>query len=81
MRPDGERVTYGPDGKLTVSLSVRLPSREKAGPVEFTAYAFNEDRVKSETARFTYSAPASRTTGKPQAYLIAMGVSTSEHAD
>ena len=41
------RIVLGPDGKATRTFTVRLPHREKAGPVEFTAYAFNEDRVKS----------------------------------
>ena len=58
---------------------MRLPSQDQAGPVEFTAYAFNEDRVKSDTAPFTYAAPANPPATRPRAYLIAMGVSASEH--
>ncbi len=52
--------------------------REKPGPVEFTAYAFNEDRVKSAPARVTYDAPARPLSGKPRAYLICMGVGASQ---
>ena len=37
-------------GKTTHSFKVKLPARDKGQPVRFTAYAFNEDRVKSETA-------------------------------
>ncbi len=41
----------------------------------FTAYAFNEDRVKSETMPATRQVPASPLPARPRAYLIAMGVS------
>jgi len=65
-------------GRATRTFTVRLPHREKAGPVEFTAYAFNEDRVKSPTATLRYDAPANPLSGKPRAYLIAMGVSATK---
>src|SRR5205823_1155996 len=71
-------IALEPDGKATRGFTVRLPHREKPGPVEFTAYAFNEDRVKSGTATASYQAPASRLPGKPRAYLVAMGVSACE---
>jgi hypothetical protein len=76
---DGSRVTSSPDGKMAITIPIRLPHRDSAGPVEFMAYAFNEDRVKSETARFTFEAPANPATTKPRAYLIGMGVSVSEN--
>ena len=75
---DANRIALGPDGKATRTFTVRLPHREKPGPVEFTAYAFNEDRVKSATARVTYDAPARPLSGKPRAYLICMGVGASQ---
>ncbi len=78
VKSDGQRVQAGADGKLTVTFPVRLPSRSVPGQAEFTAYAFNEDRVKSETARFTYQAPAKPATTKPRAYLVCMGVSACE---
>ena len=43
---DANRIGLGLDGKATHTFTVRLPHREAAGPVEFTAYAFNEDRVR-----------------------------------
>src|SRR5262249_42014356 len=46
---DTHRIALGPGGRATRTFTVRLPHREKPGPVEFTAYAFNEDRVKSKT--------------------------------
>jgi len=69
---DANRVA---DGAASRVFSVRLPHRESPGPVTFTAYAFNEDRVKSETGTATYQAPANPLRGKARAYLIAMGVS------
>jgi hypothetical protein len=78
VKPDGKRVTQGPDGKMTMKFTVRLPSRSEADDLEFTAYAFNEDRVKSETAKFNYQVPARSAIGKPRAYLVCVGVSACE---
>ena len=75
---DDNRIKLGPDGRATRTFTVRLPHRDKAGPVEFTAYAFNEDRVKSETATHTYDAPANPPSVRPRAYLICIGVSASQ---
>ena len=73
---DANRVT---DGTASRTFSVRLPHREKAGPMEFTAYAFNEDRVKSTTARTRFDAPANPPISRPHAYLICMGVASSQN--
>jgi WD40 repeat protein/uncharacterized caspase-like protein len=69
------RVDLSTAGKATRSFHVRLPHRDGPGPVEFSAYAFNEDRVKSETARLVYQAPAHPSSQRPRAYLLCMGVS------
>ena len=58
-----------------------LPSRFDLQKVEFTAYAFNVDRVKSETARKTYTLPQALTPRRGKAYVIAMGVNAYEHED
>src|SRR5207248_3105665 len=43
--------------------------------LNFTAYAFNEDRVKSGTATHQdYEVPKRLTPVKPRAYLLSMGV-------
>lgn len=54
--------------------NVKLPRNTTAKEVEFSAYAFNSDRVKSETARttFTYKPLVSPT--KPKAYVVSVGV-------
>jgi WD40 repeat protein len=78
---DGDRVKLEPGGTLRLSFPARLASRGIEGPVEFMAYAFNEDRVKSETAHFTYKAPPKSLKRRPRAYLVGFGVSASQNAD
>jgi WD40 repeat protein len=91
---DGQVVGYA-DGNLaefsassspfTKTFTVRLP-RNKAGQyVVFSAYAFNNDRVKSETVRSTYKAPAlssaaASSSSKGRAYVISMGVNQHENS-
>jgi len=70
-RPDGRRAVavVGPGGKLTITFDVRLP-REPGRKVQFMAYAFNKDRVKSATTPpAVYTEPAA----KPRAYVVAFG--------
>lgn len=66
------------NGKKTFIFKVRLPRNPPNGKIEFSAYAFNEDRVKSETARATYSILASDThqSAPRRAYLITFGVNS-----
>lgn len=54
------------------SFRVRLPDGKE--PLQFTAYAFNDDRVKSATAHRTYTPPGVIVGSKPRAYLITIGV-------
>lgn len=57
------------------SFPVKLASRDLSKPVVFTAYAFNEDRVKSETTLpWPYTPPADMPKRKPKAYVITVGV-------
>ncbi len=66
-------------GKLTRTFVVRLPHGQPGKEIEFTAYAFNEDRVKSETAKATYRVPADLGSVRKRAYVIAMGVNAYEN--
>jgi hypothetical protein len=87
---DGQLVGYAPeqDGpiklesdKATITFKdIRLPRRADLKQVEFSAYAFNVDRVKSETARQTYVLQRSLTTVKGRAYVITVGVNAYENA-
>jgi WD40 repeat protein len=90
------------NGKKTFTFTVKLPANQtttslgsatsfnSAGllnkEVEFSAYAFNEDRVKSNTAtsRWTLSDEAAKSRTEPQrvkprAYVIAVGVNANEN--
>ena len=61
--------------KTTIPFKVKLPARDKGQPVKFTAYAFNEDRVKSKTAvDFDYKVPDDVGEATPKAYVITIGV-------
>jgi hypothetical protein len=75
---DSNHIALGPDGRATRSFTVRLPHRTAPGVVEFTAYAFNVDRVKSTTASAKYDAPANPPASRPRAYLICMGVAANQ---
>lgn len=86
---DGQLVGYAPDspgggivrtdprtGSRTYRFQVRLP-RDGRAQVTFTAYAFNCDLIKSDTAKATYALPSSmRVAGR--AYIIGFGVNQTE---
>jgi hypothetical protein len=63
-------------GRATVTFTgIRLPQGEGGEAVEFSAYAFNADRVKSATARQGYVPPAATAAAPPRrAYLVNIGV-------
>jgi len=53
---------------------IKLPHYDNATRVEFSAYAFNRDKVKSLTDRESFEMPAQLAGYKKRAYLITMGV-------
>jgi uncharacterized caspase-like protein len=59
----------------------KADGEEDAGgrAVEFTAYAFNEDRVKSETARASFVPPSALKPSKGRAYVLTVGVNAYEN--
>jgi uncharacterized caspase-like protein len=60
---------------------VQLPTVRRNDQVIFTAYAFNEDRVKSATARNeSYRVPEYQSVGKPKAYIVTIGINSYEAA-
>ncbi len=65
--------------KLTRTFTMRLPHGQAGKEIEFTAYAFNEDRVKSETAKASYTVPTDAGPVKRRAYVVAMGVNAYEN--
>jgi len=66
-------------GKLRRTFTVRLPHGQAGKEIEFSAYAFNEDRVKSLTATAGYVVPGNVGRLKRRAYVVAMGVNAYEN--
>lgn len=62
----------------TQEVVVSLPTTKPGQAVKFTAYAFNEDRVKSATAEQTFLVPSPVQPRVPRAYIIAVGVDSYE---
>ncbi len=88
---DGQLVGYAPEntgevsvdpttGKATLTFAgIKLPRSRNVKEVEFSAYAFNIDRVKSATSRQTFKIPSTVTPARGRAYVIAVGVNTNQH--
>jgi WD40 repeat protein len=74
------RVVDLKDGtRQIVFKGIRLPRRAGIKEVKFSAYAFNEDRVKSQTAQAKpFTIPADLSPRKPKAYLVTVGVNAFE---
>jgi len=65
---------------------VKLPREKDVSNIEFSAYGFNEDRVKSQTAKWELPddvmAKLSKAQPvKPRAYIVAVGVNAYENRD
>jgi WD40 repeat protein len=79
---DGKLAEFG-SGAFSRSFTVRLPRAKAGQDVVFSTYAFNDDRVKTETVRSTFKAPAlssSLASAKGRAYVISMGVNQHENS-
>lgn len=62
--------------------NVKLPQNGKSKETIFSAYAFNNDRVKSTTARAAYALPpAPSRPRKRRAYIVTVGVNLYENPD
>lgn len=78
----GEIAVDAASGKGSITFTdIRLPQQAGASRVEFSAYAFNVDRVKSATARrsFDYSGPPAPVKGR--AYIVSVGVNAYQNPD
>ncbi len=66
-------VPVAPDGVARTTFAVRLPTGATAEKVAFTAYAFNDDRVKGDSARRSYDRPP--VAPRPRrAFVVAIGI-------
>ena len=61
-----------PDG-TEMSFAVRLPTAPGTETAVFSTYAFNEDRVKSDTARAVYRRPATPAATR-RAFVLTIGI-------
>ncbi len=68
------------NGKRLIKFdNIRLPRKADVKQVQFSAYAFNEDRVKSRTDKKAYTIPADLQPLKGRAYVILFGVNAYEN--
>ena len=88
---DGQMVAYAPQktgklklssktGKASITFShIKLPT-DRAGEVEFSAYAFNVDGIKSATSRMSHDMLVDIPRRKPRAYVVSIGVNTYQNS-
>ena len=75
------RISVDSSGQTVLTFdNVKVPQRAEKSQIVFSAYAFNEDRVKSLTDRFRYELPASAQPRKGKAYIVSVGVSAFENS-
>ncbi len=72
-------VPTGADGVARQSRLVALPTATEARQVRFSAYAFNEDRIKSETASLAYDRAATPPRAR-RAFVLTIGIDAYEDA-
>ncbi len=73
------RIVPDRNGNSTVRFTVHLPTAADKRSVDFTAYAFNEDRVKSDTAAFTYRRPVVIPAPR-RVFVLAFGIDAYQEA-
>lgn len=64
----------GTDKTELIFESIRLPRHDGLSSIEFTAYAFNDDRIKSETSSRRYKIPQKLKPRKGRAYIVTIGI-------
>jgi WD40 repeat protein len=75
------RIKLRRDGTARLVFEIQVPRQDDLMAVMFSAYAFNEDRVKSATAQQTAPRPSSLTTRRGTAYVIAVGVNRTDSSN
>lgn len=78
---DDVRLPRAADAGVKKDASDDTDADARAGAIEFSAYAFNEDRVKSQTARASFTPPVKLNASKGRAYVISVGVNAYENED
>jgi len=68
------------NGKRLIRFEkIRLPRKTEVKQVEFSAYAFNEDRVKSRTDKKAFAIPTDLKPVRGRAYVVLFGVNAYEN--
>jgi uncharacterized caspase-like protein len=67
--------------KRIIFSDIKIPRQKDVEQVEFSAYAFNDDRVKSKTHFKTFKSPEGLATVQGNAYLVTVGVNAYENPD
>lgn len=84
-----EKASFSSTGKAAFTFkNVRLPasytinSAHNLGdaPIEFSAYAFNSDGVRGDTATFSFKRPATDFGKRGRAFVVSMGVNTYQNS-
>jgi WD40 repeat protein len=74
-----DQLNLGPSGTSIFTFdNIPLPHRASSEPFVFSAYAFNSDRVKSQTARMIYRPSVPLHPVRGRAYIICFGVNYNE---
>ncbi|TMS57197.1 WD40 repeat domain-containing protein [Imbroritus primus] len=71
-------IVAGAGGAVRQTFRVRLPAG--GGPLRFTAYAFNDDGIKSATAQATYTPARPVAQVKPRAWIVTIGVNRHDNS-
>lgn len=72
---DGQPISASAGPQEITFTNIQLPRRAAVSQVMFTAYAFNEDRVKSAISEpAIYRLPQLRPGSQPKAYVVTVGV-------
>ena len=72
------QVALDADGTRHLTFSVQVPRQADLKQVTFTAYAFNEDRVKSATASGTLTVAHGLKPRTGKAYILSVGVNRTD---
>jgi hypothetical protein len=71
----GAQVRAEADGSRTITFKdIKLPGRSGGDTIKFSAYGFNDDRVKSATFTKPYDPPKGKPLIKGKAYIVTVGV-------
>ncbi|MBL1150691.1 MAG: hypothetical protein HND42_10840 [Armatimonadetes bacterium] len=70
---EGELIHEGQVSQTFVFDDVPIPNIQEKREIRFTAYCFNDDDVKSETAAYILDVPPSAVVRKPRVFAICIG--------